>query len=132
MNMDLDHLKATWAQYDQKLDAIIQLNHRLLTSVNLKPVRSALGWLRVSLIVEALFALASVVLLGAFIADNIGTVRFALPAAVLDVLALVFLNILIRQIVITGQIDYGQPIASIQKNLEAVRILRIRYIQECS
>ena len=129
MNMDLDHLKATWAQYDQKLDAIIQLNHRLLTSMNLKPVRSALGWLRVSLIVEALFALASVVLLGAFIADNIGVVRFALPAAVLDVFALVFLNILIRQIVTIGQIDYAQPIASIQKNLEAVRILRIRYIQ---
>lgn len=129
MNTDLDQFKATWAQYDQKLDGVIRLNHRLLSEMNLKPVRSAMRWLRVPLIIETLFALVTVVLLGSFVADNFGTVRFALPAAVLDLFALVSLNNLIRQIVVTGQIDYGQPIASIQKRLEALRLLRIRYVQ---
>jgi hypothetical protein len=129
MNPDLDQFRAKWAQYDQKLDGLIRVNHRLLTEMRLKPVRRAMRWLRVPLIIETLFALVTVVLLGNFIADNVGAVRFALPAAVLDLFALASLINLIRQIVITGQIDYGQPIASIQKRLEALRLLRIRYVQ---
>lgn len=126
---DLDHFKARWAQYDRQLDSAIRLNHRLLTAMNLKPVRSAMRWLRVPLVIETLFALMTVVLLGSFIADNIGAVRFALPAVALDVFAIALLNNLIRQIAITGQVDHGQSIASIQKKLEALRLLRIRYTQ---
>jgi hypothetical protein len=129
MNTELDQFKAKWKQYDQKLDAVVRLNRRLLNEMSLRPVRSTMRWLRVPLIIEAVFTLATVVLLGAFIADNVGAVRFALPAAVLDVFAIALLNNLVRQIVITGQIDYGQPIAAIQKRLEALRLLRIRYTQ---
>jgi hypothetical protein len=39
------------------------------------------------------------------------------------------LNSLIRQIVASRLIDYGKPIAVIQKQIEALRILRIRMVQ---
>jgi hypothetical protein len=48
---------------------------------------------------------------------------------VLDLFALAILIALIRQIQAALQIDYGQPIATIQKQHAELRMLRIRYIQ---
>ncbi len=92
-------------------------------------MRSAIGWLTFSAILEVLFALASVVLLGSFLGDHIGMPKFAVPAAVLDVFAIGFLINVIRQVVVARQIDFGGPIAAMQKKLETLRVLRIRYTQ---
>jgi hypothetical protein len=82
-----------------------------------------------SLVVEAIFNVAAVILLGSFIGDNIEAPRFAVPAALLDLFAIALSIALIRQIVIARQIDYTKPIAAIQRNLENLRVLRIRYTQ---
>jgi hypothetical protein len=129
MNVDLDVLQARWADRDCKLDEVVRLNPQLLASLALKPARSALGWLTFSLIFEALVMLATVILLGSFIGDNIRTPGFVVPAAFLDAASIAFLINLARQIVVTRQIDYSQPIAAIQKRIETVRMLRIRYTQ---
>jgi hypothetical protein len=54
---------------------------------------------------------------------------FALPAAVLGVYAIANLIFLICQIVAALGIDYGMPVSVIQGRLEALRMLRIRYLQ---
>ena len=73
--------------------------------------------------------LAAVVALGAFIYDNREQGRFAFPAIALDLFAIVILNALIQQIVAILQIDYDKPVATSQKQLETLRILRIRCTQ---
>jgi hypothetical protein len=75
------------------------------------------------------FVGAVVVALGSFIYEHIAMVRVALPAAALDVFAIAILIAMIRQIAVGLQIDYDKPIAVIQKQLEDLRVLRIRYIQ---
>ncbi|HVS45485.1 MAG TPA: hypothetical protein VMS32_02355 [Verrucomicrobiae bacterium] len=125
----LDELKAKWVEHDHKLDTDIRLNRQLTAALTLKPARSAMGWLVFSLVVEIFFALVAVVLLGDFIGDHFRTATFSVPAIALDIFALAFLNNLIRQFVTTRQIDYSQPIATIQKKLETLRMLRIRYVQ---
>ena len=74
-------------------------------------------------------ALAAVIALGNFIYENIGAARFVLPAVALDVMAIAMLGSLIRQIVTAIQIEYGEPIATIQKQLVVLRMMRIRYVQ---
>lgn len=125
--MELDALKEMWAEHDRKLDLSIHLNRRALSGTKLNRARSAMQRLAVSLGVEAAIQLAVVVLLGSFIGDHIGILRFAITGAVLDAFAIAILIALIQQIVLALRINYTQPIMVIQRHLAALRLLRVRY-----
>jgi hypothetical protein len=127
--IDLDAFQEKWAEQDRKLDASIRLNRGLLMAVNLNRVRSPMRRLAFFLGLESIIQVAVVVALGNFIYENIATMRFALPAAALDVFAIAILSSMIRQIACALQIDYDKPVAIIQKQLEDLRVLSIRHIQ---
>jgi hypothetical protein len=127
--MDLDEMKQTWAEHDRKLEASIRLNWQLLKTTNLNRVQSALRRMAAFLGLEVVVQFAAVVALGSFIHDHIAEMRFAVPAAALDVFAIAILIAMIRQITGALQIDYEKPIAVIQRQIEDLRVLRIRYIQ---
>ena len=127
--MELDAFKEKWAEHDRKLDVSIRLNRQLLMAANLNRLRSPLRRLAFFLGLESIIQVAVVVALGYFIYEHIATMRFALPAAALDVFAIAILSAMIRQIAGALQIDYDKPIAIIQKQLEYLRVLSIRYIQ---
>jgi hypothetical protein len=123
---DLDEMKEQWAQHDRKLEESLRLNRRLLTATNLNGAQSALQRLATLLSLEAVVWFAIVMALGSFIYDHFAMLQFALPAAALDLYAVGMLVATIRQIVATRQVDYGRPLAAIQKQLETLRVLRIR------
>jgi hypothetical protein len=127
--MDLDELKEKWINYDRKLDESLRLNRRLLQAMKLPRAKSALQRLAIGLTLESVLWLIGIVALGQFIYRNITMMRFALPAAFLDLYAIANFAVLIAQIASALQIDYDKPIAVIQKQIEALRVLRIRYIQ---
>jgi hypothetical protein len=127
--LDLDEMKKQWAEHDRKLDESIRLNRQLLSTARLNGARSAMQRMAAFLGLEAAVQLAVVVALGSFTYEHIAMVRFAIPAAALDVFAIVILIAMVRQIAVGLQIDYDKPIAAIQKQLEDLRVLRIRYIQ---
>jgi hypothetical protein len=64
--------------------------------------------------------------LGTFIYEQIGSPRLAAAGMAVDLFCISMLACTIRLIVAAGQIDYDQPIAVIQRQLEALRVLRIR------
>jgi len=127
--MDLDELKEKWIIYDRKLDESLRLNRRLLQAMKLPRAKSALQRLAMDLSLESVLWLVGIVALGQFIYRNITMMRFALPAAFLDLYAIANFAVLIAQIASALQIDYDKPITVIQKQIEALRVLRIRYIQ---
>lgn len=126
---DLDELKQQWAEHDRMLEESIRLNWQLLNVTHLNAARSALQRMARFLGLEAVVWFAIVVALGNFIYEHIGTVRFALPGAALDLFAIGMLAATIRLLVAARQIDYGEPIVGIQKQLERLRVLRIRTVQ---
>jgi hypothetical protein len=69
------------------------------------------------------------VILGQFIYEHWAEPRFVLPAVVLDVWAIASLAASIRQLTMALEIDYDKPIALIQKQLESLRVFRIRNTQ---
>ena len=127
--IDLDEMREKWAEHDRKLDTSIRLNRQILKTLQVNKARWALRRMAVILILGAIATLAVIVPLGAFIYANISAPRFALPAAALDLIAIAFLVAQIAQAAIALQIDYSRPVAAIQKRLETLRIVRIRYIQ---
>jgi hypothetical protein len=127
--LDLDEMKQRWVEYDRKLDESIRLNRRVLSVTNLNGARSALQRMAVFLSVEAVVWFAIVMAIGNFIYQHIGSLRFALPAAALDLFAIGMFGATMRQIVAAQQIDYSRPITAMQKQLETLRLLRIRITQ---
>ena len=125
----MDDLRKTWSEYDHKLDTNIRLSRQLLMATHLNRVRSPMRRLAFFLSLESVIQFAVVAALGSFIYEHIAMVRFALPAAALDVFTIAILIAMVRQIAGALQIDYDKPIAIIQKQLEDLRVLRIRYIQ---
>ncbi len=127
--LDLDEMKVQWAEHNRKLDESIRLNRKLLSTMKLNRARSALQRLAAFLAVEVAVQIAVVVALGSFIYEHRALLRFTLPAAILDVFAIAILIAMIRQMAGALQINYDKPIAIIQKQLEDLRVFRIRYIQ---
>ena len=127
--MELDALKEKWAEHDRKLDVSIRLNRQLLMAANMNRVRSPLRRLAFFMGLGALIGLIGPVILGQFIYQHWAEPRFVLPAVVLHVWVIASLAASIRQIAMALQIDYDKPIALIQKQLESLRVLRIRITQ---
>ena len=116
--MELDELKAKWAEHDRKLDTLVRLNRQMLSASQLGRVRSSLQRLLFGLALEAILTFALICVLNAFLYRNIGQVRFVLPAGALDAAAILLLHILVRQIILASQMDYSKPIAVLQQEIE--------------
>ena len=126
---EIEDLRNSWKEYDRKLDLNIRLSRQLLLAASLNKVRSPMRRLAFFLACEAALGLAVTFYLGPFIYAHIAEPRFALPAIALHIWVIAFIAASIRQMVLALQIDYEKPIAAIQKQIESLRIFRIRYIQ---
>jgi hypothetical protein len=127
--MELDELKQKWAEHDRKLEVNIRLTRQLLTATKMNRARSALQRLAVFLALESVVAIAVIIVLGSFVGGHIAMVRFAIPAAALDLFEIATLIVLIQQIRLALYIDYSKPVTAIQKQLESLRMLHIRHLQ---
>jgi hypothetical protein len=127
--IDLDAFQEKWAEQDRKLDVSIRLNRQLLLAANMNRLRSPLRRFAFFLGLEAFIALAVTMILGQFIYEYWAEPRFVLPAVALHVWVIANVAVSIRQMAMALHIDYDEPIAAIQKQLESLRVLRIRVTQ---
>jgi hypothetical protein len=127
--MELDILKEKWAEQDRKIDSCIALNRRLLETVHMNRLQSPLRRFSLFAGLGVLLGLCTLSILGRFIYAHWTEPRFAIPAICLHVWVIVFAAASIRQIVMALQIDCDGPIALIQKQIESLRLLRLRVIR---
>jgi transposase-like protein len=128
-NMELDAMKARWAEYDRKLDFTIRLNRELLLAGKIDRVRTPLRRFAALAGAGALFGLAVLVALGNFIYGHRAEPRFALPGVLLQVWSVAMLAASVRMTAMALRIDYERPVAEIQNEIERLRALRIRVTQ---
>jgi hypothetical protein len=127
--MDLDELKQQWTEVDRKLELNIRLNRQLLSASKLNQTQSFMKRLAASLGLELAMWVVIIGALGNFIYNHISQPQFVVSAIALDVYSIGMVILLGRQIAGALQIDYGKPIATIQRQIEALRVLRIRNTQ---
>lgn len=125
-DIDLEELKTAWTSLQRTLDANLRLNQRLLTRAAFDRVRSTLGRMIVGLVLEASAWFLFAGLLGNFVYHTAAHPRFWIPALVLDLYVIANLTIAVRQAIAASAIDYERPIAAIQHQLLALRLLRLR------
>ena len=127
--MDLDILQEKWVEQDRKLDSSIRLNRQLLAAANLNRLQSPLRRFALFTGMGVCLGLIALVILGQFIYAHWAEPRFALPAVGLHVWVVGYVVASIRQMAMALQIDYDKPIALIQKQIESLRVLRLRVIR---
>lgn len=124
--MNIENLRHQWADHDAKLEASLRLNPEALRESVLRETNSALNRLTRSVAIELFTGLATVIVLGMFIGNHIGTPRFLVPAIVLQVFV-------IFQIAFDGyqwnalrNLDFSAPIPAVQHTLTRLRVQRIK------
>jgi len=124
--MNLDELQRMWAEHDKRLDQSLRLNVKLLREVHLGQARSVLGLLRWMIGFEFATDTLCVLWLGSYAVDHLGELRFGVPGALLFLVWTGFLALSLRQLERASTLDYGAPVAAMQRQLESLRILRMR------
>lgn len=123
--MEMDELREKWADYDRKLDLCIRLNQQLIGQTYLNRARSALQRLIAGMAVEASINFLALLALGSFLYRYWNEVPFMVPGLALHLWGIALFGMGIRQIVLAAQVDYGQQVAAIQRQLEALRAERL-------
>jgi hypothetical protein len=124
--MELDDLKTAWRELDRRLDSSLALNRHVLRELKLDKTRSALRRLAGLVLFELISGVLAALLLGSFLAAHFDTARFAVPAVVLHVVALLTIVAGARQLALIGRINYSGPVVNLQHELAALRASRVR------
>jgi hypothetical protein len=126
--MELENLERRWAELDRKLDAAIHLNTHVLRGTLAGKAETALRRLARGLWLELGLNVLAALWLGSFWVDHLAEPRFWLPALGLHLCVMALIVAAVHQLVAITQLDFAAPIITIQKRLEALRILRIRTV----
>jgi hypothetical protein len=124
--MELDELKQTWSEHARKLDRILSLNLLGLKTAQLDKTRSALGRFKAFRVFETLVGILILIPLGSYIADRISIPTLAIPALVFAASVLVPVIANIRQLILLGRISYADPVTTIQRKLEEIKLHYLR------
>lgn len=127
--MDLDEMKTLWKETERRLKATepaLRVNQRLAKTGTLDRMRSKLRFVGLVLWYEIAFGVLATLLVGSYLFDHLGTIRFALPAAALHLGAILTLGFAVRQLVALGQVDYAGPVVGIQRRLAEIGLVRAR------
>lgn len=124
--MELDELKQTWSEHARKLDRILNLNLQGLKTAQLDRTRSALGRFQAFRLRETAVGIVLLVLLGSYIAGRISVPTLAIPAVVVALSFLLPVIANIRQLILLGKISYADPVTTIQRKLEEIKLHYLR------
>ena len=102
---------------------------KIFRELKLERTRSALRPLWWLLGTELAIALGATVLLGGFLADHWHLARFAVPAIVLDVVAVLTIGSAAAQLRLLSSLDYAQPVVAIQSVLTELALRRVREVR---
>jgi alpha-beta hydrolase superfamily lysophospholipase len=125
--MNFDDLQKQWIEYDTKLDAVLKLNQRAVREAGFARVRKSLFWHKVFIVAEILVGAWFVMMLGSFTANHWGEWKYVVPSVLLHAWVVASIGFVTYELIALNNIDYGQAIVSIQKQLETRRISRIRF-----
>lgn len=123
--MELEALKQSWKEMDQKLDQQISLNRELFQQLKLKESRNRLLPLAFYRGIELILFLVFSNLLGGYIFNHLDQPQFYIPAAIILLFAISGVIGAIGQLHYISQVNFAEPVTVIQKKLMAIATHRI-------
>lgn len=127
--MELDELITAWQINDAKITKAVKLNLKTLDLILSQKVRSALRSLLWQRITELSFHSIAIILLFAFLTNNINQLPYALSAiALIAFYSFIFINCLQQIQIITG-IETNKNIVGMQESLMKIQIHLLTFVR---
>lgn len=123
--MNLDILRTEWAARDEKLESALRLNARLLKAGLIDRRRAEIRGKLPFGAFSAIVSVATIVLLGSFIARNLRDPEFLVPACMLLGWTVAVMVADLRQRAAMQRLDFGEPTVALLKKLEAMKVSRL-------
>lgn len=124
--MELDDLKAGWAQLDRRLERLEQREATLLLAGARRGVRAELRPLIVGQAIQALLGLWLALAAGSFWIDHRDTPNLLVTGLLLHVYGIAMIVAAARNIVLASRVDEAMPVLELQRRIAALRAWRIR------
>jgi len=127
--MDLDDLKQAWQKQEKQLKNSWQLNLELLRTINLDKAKSRMDSLTRITAITLAFYLGSALLFAFFAVQNMGKLQFVLSGGLLAFWSGLIATGSMQQLGLIAQIDYSEPIPVLQKKLETLKLVILKYLR---
>jgi hypothetical protein len=127
--MELEQLKQIWTKQEEKIDRNWQLNIEILRNTNLDKAKSKMNNLTWVTAITLSFYLLMALFFLIFTLKNSETLHFALSGGVLTIWSLLISTGAIKQLNLIQKIDYADPIPVLQKKLETLKLIILKYVR---
>lgn len=122
----MDEVKAAWHELEERMEARLATDRELLAEMKLDRARSRLRGLPLLLWAEVIVDGIGALLAASYLAENLTAARFAVPAATLQLAAVLGAVTTGWQLTALGRIDRSGPVARVQRRLAELRVYRAR------
>jgi len=126
MNVTLEDLRSEWAGHARRLEEQLRTTAQIAREDWIERQRERVRAAGPFRWFEMAVWIATLILLGDFLAGNAGQPLLFASALVLDAWVIATGVTAIRQQQAVRSLDYGQPVTALQERVEALRIARIR------
>ncbi len=127
--MQLDDMKQLWTAYSAELERRVSVNERILREMLVRQVRAALNSYQIVCAVELATAIATVVASIAVLTSHSAEPRYWIVAGGLAVLGGSVAALCALSLHQTTAIDYAQPVTTLRRSVERMRIVEYRALK---
>ena len=125
---ELEELKSTWQS--EEPEGLLNFTVSHITDANTKAIQKRVRW---SPIWDLMIGAIVLLVVGNFAAENVRELLAApiaaVPAVLVAALEIFVVNLAIRQLILSSDLDYSKPIVETQVQLAKLRRLRLRATQ---
>jgi hypothetical protein len=126
--MELDDLKAAWAEHSAVLERSLAINDQLLRVSLLRQIRLALVPSAVGRGVEAALGIGLLLACGSVLADHVADPTYTVAAGAVMVFAAAITALSAYLLAASVALDYGRPVAAIQRDVAHLRLVEYRAV----
>lgn len=127
--MELEELKYIWEKQEKKIDLNWKLNVEMLRNTNLDKAKSKMNSLTWITAITLSFYLLMAMFFMTFTFKNLGATHLLLSGIVLTLWSLLIATGSIKQLSAIQKINYTEPIPELQKKLESLKLVILKYLQ---
>ncbi len=131
--MEIQKLSSVFAALETRVERAVSQQTELRNQLHESSLKSIRGKTQRSPALDIVVAGLALVATGGFVADNLNDLQrvplTAIPALIVFALCIFTINVSVRQLILSSELDYAKPMVETQLILAKLRKLRVRSTQ---
>ncbi len=131
--MEIQKLSSVFAALETRVEKTVSQQNDLRGQLNESKLKTIKGKTQRSPALDIVVSGLALITIGGFVADNLNDLQrvplTAIPALIVFALCIFTINVSVRQLILSSELDYAKPMVETQLILAKLRKLRVRSTQ---